>query len=483
MASHEHTETDTKLAKHNGISRPTVKKCRDELNSHLAGLSADQPEYFIPVDRALIDRLTAILKPQGLSDDNIHDVFYEGLGIPVSPSTLRQIGKKYGAKAKKYNESVPLDHVENGCFDEIYQADIPYFVIVDADTYYVVHISREKDRKEETWIRVNEGLKQRQHFYPGVNVADDCGSLQVALKKSFPTSIVRLDTFHGITKVYKCIARFTESSLKRVEGLARTEESIRKLKAQIGDKEENHKPTVCAQRKLNTLEKQYEEQNSQVDCDLEKADELNILQYWIKQLVGYSGYDPQESEQLLNWICDEIEQRADGVSNLQDAIEAFRKNIPRLLDFLKQFYEALDQKEQEIGLTGSVLHQLYHLRTFYGKRYKEEKARFLHDVLDDSEETMEKAREILHNLMKAIKRASSPVENTNSRLRPVLDDEREPSPEVLSLAALWMNARHTSRSMHKDWVGTSALERLTHCGHVDYLDILGIPRPQIFAVM
>src|SRR5581483_11524342 len=74
-------------------------------------------------------------------------------------------------------------------------------------------------------------------------------------------------------------------------------------------------------------------------------------------------------------------------------------------------------------------------------------------------------------------RASSVVENLNSRLRNYFFLRRQLGPGYLHLLQFFLNHRRFPRSEHPERVGRSPAELLTGQEHAPWLELLGLPDP------
>jgi hypothetical protein len=74
-------------------------------------------------------------------------------------------------------------------------------------------------------------------------------------------------------------------------------------------------------------------------------------------------------------------------------------------------------------------------------------------------------------------RASSVVENLNSRLRSYFFLRRQLGPDYLQLLPFFLNHRRFLRREHPERVGHSSAELLAGQGHAHWLELLGLPDP------
>ena len=79
---------------------------------------------------------------------------------------------------------------------------------------------------------------------------------------------------------------------------------------------------------------------------------------------------------------------------------------------------------------------------------------------------------ILNSILNSIKRASSLVENVNSRLRPFMDIKKHVSSNFYSLVQLYLNTKKYRRSRVDSRKGHSPVELLTGKPWPDFIDLL-----------
>jgi hypothetical protein len=84
----------------------------------------------------------------------------------------------------------------------------------------------------------------------------------------------------------------------------------------------------------------------------------------------------------------------------------------------------------------------------------------------------------LLRLRRRLHRASSLVENLNSRLRSYFFLRRQIGPQYLDLLRFFLNHSPFSRSQHPDRVGKTPAELLTGQAHPHWLELLGFTRFQ-----
>lgn len=81
----------------------------------------------------------------------------------------------------------------------------------------------------------------------------------------------------------------------------------------------------------------------------------------------------------------------------------------------------------------------------------------------------------VEEMIDQVVRASSVIENLNSRLRNYFFLRKQIGPSYLELLRFFLNHRRFMRSEHSDRVGKSPQEIMTGQSHNHWLDLLGLP--------
>jgi len=99
--------------------------------------------------------------------------------------------------AERINQQYDLSTIRIGLLDEIFQADDPILVGVDATSTFCFLLSQEQHRDAVTWgVRLLE-LADRG-FAPDANVADFGSGLRAGHKEAFGDLPCRGDVFHAL---------------------------------------------------------------------------------------------------------------------------------------------------------------------------------------------------------------------------------------------------------------------------------------------
>ena len=96
---------------------------------------------------------------------------------------------------------------------------------------------------------------------------------------------------------------------------------------------------------------------------------------------------------------------------------------------------------------------------------------------------MSNAEEVVKVAIERTPRASSLVENLNSRIRPALDKKKVITDDYLNLLRLYLNTRRYKRSRKEERRGKSPYEIVTGDAAVNFFTLLGIAvaKPAVLA--
>ena len=209
-----------------------------------------------------------------------------------------------------------------------------------------------------------------------------------------------------------------------------------------------------------------------------RAQDVKILCQWFSHdVLALAGPDLAERQELFDLIEAELQQRA---GKQYPTIRKLRKALHNQRDQLLAFAGVLDQKLNAIAddfdlpfqavRDVCLLHRKHPTSNAYWQRWNQ-----LHSKLSGKfYEVMEAVGEAL----KETPRASSMVENLNSRLRNYFFLRRSLGDDYLSLLQFFLDHWQFLRSRVPERVGKSPKELLTGEAHPHWLELLGFKRFQ-----
>ena len=367
-------------------------------------------------------------------------------------------------KAKTINEKQDLSKVTITLNDEIFQSSDPVLTGMDNDSTYCYLLKNVEHRDKETWGYYFLELSQKQKLNPKYTIADFGKGLRGGQKLAWPNIPCHGDIFHIKRQYYKMILSLERLSIKAIKARSTIENQITK----INKRDPNFKE-LC-EKLIVALEKE--------EAILQLYDDLNILMDWLSNdILSLAGADYNERVELFYFILEELKLREElcrhRIRPVRIALENQGKDLlafAKILD--NKLSEIADQFEVTFDTVREILylHKIPQTSLSYWKIYNQ-----FYQKLGD------KFYFIFEGITKAMKetpRASSMVENLNSRLRNYFFLRKQLGSEYLDLLRFFLNHRTFMRSEHLDRVGKSPTELLTGEKHPHWVELLGFKRFQ-----
>ena len=206
-------------------------------------------------------------------------------------------------------------------------------------------------------------------------------------------------------------------------------------------------------------------------------DVRTLLQWFSHDVLALAGPDLAVRQELFDFIETELRQRA---GKQYPAIRKLRKALHNQRGQLLAFAGILDRKLTEIATRFELplqavrdvclLHRKPNTSNVYWERWNQ-----LHSQLSNKFYAVMKA---VDAALKQTPRASSMVENLNSRLRNYFFLRRSLGDDYLSILRFFLNHRCFLRSQVPERVGKSPKELLAGKPHPHWLELLGFKRFQ-----
>ena len=206
------------------------------------------------------------------------------------------------------------------------------------------------------------------------------------------------------------------------------------------------------------------------------ADEVALLARWLRDdILSVAGPEYAIRRDLFDFVVAELRARESAcpqrIGPVRTLLEKQRDNLLAFAVELDRELAALAQEWQISVTTAREVLQVQSLPTWDPKRWRREAAlratlrgRY-HGVCADVQELSDR-----------VVRASSLVENLNSRLRSYFFLRRQLGKDYLTLLQFFLNHRRYLRSEDPSRVGKSPAELLTGEPHAHWLELLGYTR-------
>ena len=460
----------TDLARDHQVSRKFVYQQRDKAAQALAEAfppapSAEAPVLFsLPVTEAWLRRLTvSLLLVCHSSYRGAFELLRDVVGCPRSLGYIHNVAHDAMARARAHNQQQRLDGVRIGAHDEIFQAGWPVLVGVDVDSTYCYLLSREAQRDGDTWgVRLLE--LQDAGFAPQALISDGGAGLQAGHALALPAVPRRGDVFHVLHEVRPVVAALETRAYQALEACAR-------LEAQ----------QVRSQRRRGRCDSRVSQRlryaRPAAGAAVALADDVATLADWLRRdLLALAGPPSAERLALYDFIVAELRARAAQCPQRLNPLVTYLVNQrDAVLAFARQLDADLAALAEEFQVPGELVRTVLQVQ----ERADTDPRRWPAEAALRSQ-----LRGRFHDLSQAVAavrgatvRASSVVENVNSRLRNYFFLRRHLGQDYLELVRFFLNHRRFLRSEHAERVDHSPAELLTGQTHPHWLELLGLSDP------
>jgi hypothetical protein len=462
-------ESTSQAARDNQVSRKFVAKQTAKAKHALDAAftpPAGTPDdflFWLPVTKSWIKQATLglALTCKG-SERGIVQFFHDHLDYRPSTGTVHNILTGAVAAARTQNAAVDLRHVRIGALDEIFQAGRPVLVGADVDSTYCFLLNQEERRDADTWaIRLLE-LADRG-FKPQGTVADFASGLRAGVAQALPGTSWFGDVFHAMMNLTKALGILENRAYRAIAHRSSLQSK------QTRKRRRSRSQDASFSRRIAYAQSAEREA-------LARIDEATILADWLRHdILAVAGPCYSDRQALYDFVVAELRQRLDPAGdackrigtllhNHRDNLLAFAKQLDRDLDTLAQQFKVGPDLLRELlqHLTGNPKHPDYWKRD---AQFHQRTHGHLHQL-----------KQAVQKLHRRTVRASSVIENINSRLRGYFSLRRHLGSGYLELLQFYLNHRLFPRSDRPERVGKSPCELLTGQEHPHWLELLGYQR-------
>jgi hypothetical protein len=373
------------------------------------------------------------------------------LAYPVSLGWTHSVIRDAIDRAQTLNARQDLSPVRVAALDEIFQNGAPVLAVIDVPSTYCCALSLEQHRDATTWgVRLLE--LQDQGFDPGSVVADFAKGLRAGHTLAQPDVPCKGDVFHAQYEWGK-VVRFLEN--RAYVALSQHDKMSRNVKADQDQRQ-------AARR----------EQERAVAL----ADDVATLADWLRRdVLAVAGPSVEDRRVLYDFLVAELRQREEQCVH---RLRPLRVLLEERRDELLLFAEEVDLDIGSLAAATQVpeevvreLVAVQELPLTSVTRWRREQA--LRTRLGARYHSLS---ELVAYLRAEVVRASSLVENLNSRLRNYFHLRREIGGGYLDLLRFFLNHRRFLRSERPSRVGHSPAEVLSGQPHEHWLEMLGCKR-------
>jgi hypothetical protein len=299
-------------------------------------------------------------------------------------------------------------------------------------------------------------------FAPEATIADGGQGLRAGQKLAGRGVACRGDVFHPLYERVGPLVRFLENAAYRAIA-ARAK--LDKEQATFEKRHGREKATLV--RRL-TLARQAETHAVTLATD------VALLAEWLRaDVLSVAGPAYADRGVLYDFVVAELAARVPWCPHrLNPVVTALRQQRSDLLAFVAALDQDLGALAQAWGIAPApTLLNLQARPASDPRRWQEAAA-----VREQLGSRYHEVAEAVSALAAAVVRASSVVENLNSRLRNYFFLRRQLGPEYLTLLQFFLNHHRFERSERAERVGKSPAELLTGAAHPHWLEMLGYTR-------
>ena len=459
-------ETISGLARQHEVSRKFVyrqtAKAEEALDAAFSTAKPNEEQkvlFYLPVTkvwlRQLILALTLICHS---SFRGVVELLRDLFDYNISLGTVHNVLQSVVPQARSCNEQQDLGGIRIGAHDEIFQHGQPVLVGVDTDSTYCYLLSLEEHRDAETWgIRLLQA--QDQGFQPEATIADAGQGLRAGQTLAMPGVPCRGDVFHAL-QTAQSLVTFLENRAYGTIGV------VTKLERKKAGLEWHGRPTRGIAVKLGYAKR---EETRAVAL----ADDVATLLGWLREdVLSLGGPDHATRRELFDFLIAELSSRE---ALCPHRIARVVRPLTNQRDDLLAFAAGLDQDltilAAEFQVSVEAARDVLNVKLLASEdpsRWRRERA--LRSQLGSRYYPLGVATtELAHRTV----RASSLVENLNSRLRNYFFLRRHLGPDYLALLQFFLNHRRFMRSERPERVGKSPAERLNRSTQLHWLEMLG----------
>jgi hypothetical protein len=419
--------------------------------------------FYLPVTKAWIRQLVlGLVLDCHSSTRGVVELLQDLFDYRISLGKVHNIVHSAVPGARKITQQYDLSRILIGLLDEIHQGGDPVLVGVDARSTFCFLLSLEEHRDADTWgIRLME-LADRG-FAPEATVADFAAGLRAGQQEALPGVPCRGDVFHALYTIGP-LARYLENrAYEAIDARTKLERKQATAQRRRGRKDQGLANRLSHIRKAEAKA-------------IALADEVALLTHWLQyDILSVAGPEYAIRRDLLDFVVAELCAREAACPNRIRPVRTMLENQgDNLLAFALQLDRDLTKLAQDWQIsvaTAREVLQVQYLPTWDSKQWPRVAA--LRETLRGRYHGVCAA---VQELSDRVVRASSMVENLNSRLRSYFFLRRQLGNDYLTLLQFFLNHRRYLRSEDPNRVGKSPAELLTGEPHAHWLELLGYTR-------
>jgi hypothetical protein len=454
----------SRLADELHVSRKFVyqqrHKAQDALRSAFDLPPRDAPEvlFHLPVTKGWLRQFVLVCVLVGRSSlRGALEMLDCLLDCPVSLGWAHSVVKDAIDKASPINEAQDLSCVRAVALDEIFQGRKPVLAVVDVASTYCCSLSQEDHRDADTWgVRLLE-LRDRG-LAPELAIADFGTGLRAGVRAALPDlGEADADVWHPLRDLGE-VARFLEN--KAYAAIDAYDKLCRRRPRGAPPSPER----VVAAR-------------GDQDRAITLADDVATLLGWLRrEVLSLAGPPSAQRREWFDVVLEELRRLRPGCEHrLGPVCSTLASGREQLLGFCARLDGEIADVASHAKVSEAVVREMVSVQEMADDddRRKWQRDAALRQELGGRHHELSG---LVEALREGVVRASSVVENLNSRLRNYFFLRKEIGGGYLDLLRFFLNHRRFLRSEHAGRVGRSPAELLSGQAHGHWLELLGYER-------
>jgi len=460
------TEPVTQLAALHQVSRKFLYQQASRASAALDD-AFEQPQddravlFHLPVTKEWIRQFIVGLALEGHSSfRGIRQLAADLLDWPVSVGTIHNVIAAAGEQARVIHAAEDLSAIRVGAHDEIYQAGRPVLVGLDPKSTYCYLLAEEDHCDETTWGVHLLDLAERG-LHPDYTVADGGSALRAGQAAAWEGVPCHGDVFHAERDLGN-LAFYLEH---RASGCISARQ---KLEHQMERRKRRGRG--------NALSKRLAVARQAEQAAVALAADVRVLADWMKQdILSLAGPSLGVREELFDFVVGELAGRESlcphRIGPVRRALQLQRDNLLAFAGTLDEQFAAL---AEQFAVPTFQVGQLCQLEGRDDTTAGYWQCRGV--LLAKLGAKFDPLQQAVRAAMDELTRASSLVENLNSRLRNYFFLRRDLGDGYLDLLRFFLNHRRFQRSRCAERAGRSPAELLTGQSQAHWLELLGFRR-------
>lgn len=458
-------ESVSELSRRHEVSRKFLYRQAGQAEQALAEAFAVEDDeervlYQLPVTKRWMNQFVLALALEGHSSfRGISQIAEDVLDYhDLSVGTVYNILHQASEQARAVNAAEDLSAIRVGAHDEIYQAGRPVLVGADIRSTYCYLLAEVAHCDETTWgVHLLELAERGLH--PDYTVADGGLALRAGQKAAWGSIPCHGDVFHGERELTQLASYLSHRAAGCTAAVATVEHKMERLKKSGRDGR-----TLSG--RLNSARRTRAQA-------IALAEDVRLLSDWMRQdILSLAGADLAIRQELFDFVLEELAKREPLCPHrIEPVCRLLRRQRDDLLAFAGVLDQHFSQLAREMHIPLSDVQALCQLQGLdrngpaYWQRVGQLTARL--------GGKFHVAQAAVIAIMHETPRASSVVENLNSRLRPYFFLRRQLGDDYLDLLRFFLNHHRFRRSRRPERADNSPAELLTGENHPHWLELLG----------